>query len=301
MLDTAAANHGLISTVALRQLGFDRQAIRVLVDDRVLQRVIRGLYRVPGSRSAIQDIAAAITRHGGAVASHRSALWLHELVESPVRRPEITLPRGRGTGGSTLAVVHRSDLLAGDVSEVDGIPVTAPARSIVDAARFLGHRELGDLIHAATRSGGVTIDCIVEAACRVEHEPGRIGHRRLRAVLSQWIGGIDPESPAEAAVIRRISAAGLPVPATQVEIMDRSGAFVARVDLAWCRERVIREYDSDRWHGPHRSVDDELRRQRLEELGWTVGVITRLDLRPSTTRWLRVLARDLRSDHSLAS
>ena len=45
-----------------------------------------------------------------------------------------------------------------------------------------------------------------------------------------------------------------------------------------------REYDSDEHHGPRFWLADDARRERIEELGWTVIVVDRFDLRPSSTR-----------------
>ncbi|MBQ0922899.1 endonuclease domain-containing protein [Saccharopolyspora endophytica] len=71
--------------------------------------------------------------------------------------------------------------------------------------------------------------------------------------------------------------AGLnPIP--QFEVFDLEGNFVARLDLAFEREKVAVEYDGN-WHArAEQRAKDEARRQRLRECGWTVIVVTRDDL-----------------------
>lgn len=292
MLELAESQHWLLSTSDLSGLGFDTNAIRQLVKEGLLQRVVRGLYRVRGTRSPEQDIAAALRRHVGAVASHCSALFLHGLSDLSPAKPDFTV-QVDSTGRTTLGRLHRSHLPTDDVTRVRDLPVTSVQRSVVDAARYLTPERLADLLNVVLSERRIKVAGIVEVARRLETEPGRDGHAALRVAMGPWTDPIQPDTPAEAAVIRRISAAGLPKPVTQHRVFDNTGEFVARVDLAWPDERVVREYDSDRWHGPERAERDELRLQRLESLGWSVDVIARQDLRPSARAWLNQLRRDL--------
>jgi predicted transcriptional regulator of viral defense system len=95
----ARANHDLLTTASLRADGLSRSQIGQLVNDRVIERIIRGLYRLAGSRTRLQDIAACLLRHPSADASHVSALFVHDLdIEAP-RRPHFTLPER--SGGAT--------------------------------------------------------------------------------------------------------------------------------------------------------------------------------------------------------
>lgn len=291
MLEFARTRQGLLTTTDLLQLGFDRNAIKVLVDDRVLQRVVRGLYRVRGSRSAEQDIAAVLSRHHGAVTSHRSALFLHRFTDSTPAKPEFTLPLD-STGKTTLGVLYRSPLPPEDVTTARGFPTTTAARSLVDSSRVLELERLGEAINIALARGEVTTEELVATALRLEAHPGRLGHARLRQAMAGWTDAIRPDSAAEAAILRRIVDDGLPLPVTQYEVRDHGGAFVARVDLAWPSERVVREYDSDLWHSPAVAEKDELRRQRLERLGWMVRPLNRTHLRPSSS-WPDQLRADL--------
>lgn len=91
------------------------------------------------------------------------------------------------------------------------------------------------------------------------------------------------------------------MPETQHVVNDYHGNFVARVDLAWPSQRVVREYDSVLFHGPERTEADEVRRQAIEAAGWTVGVITRVDLRAGEVGWLRSLAADISCPVKLVS
>lgn len=293
-LDFARANHGLIPTWVLTDEGLTTAQIRHLVHDGILERIIRGLFRLAGTRTSLQDVAAVVTRHRGAHGSHVSALFVHGLDIAPPRRPQFTLESG-STSGTTLGVLHRSPLDPADCTRRHGIPVTTLARAIVDSAGVLTTDELAAVVNEAISRKMVRLQHILEAADRVEAAPGRLGSGRLHAVLSTWTDAIQPDSPAEAAAIRRIRVFGLPAPVTQHEVVDEDGKFVARLDMAWPEERVAREYDSLRWHGPDRLEADEERLQRLERLGWEVEPLYRYQLLPNETDWLRQLGHQLRS------
>lgn len=299
-LDFARANHGLIPTWVLTDEGLTTAQIRHLVEDGILERVIRGLFRLAGTRTPLQDVAAVVMRHRGAHGSHVSALFVHGLDVEPPRRPQFTLEPG-STSGTTLGALHRSPLDPIDCTRRHGIPVTTLARSIVDAAGVLGVQELARVVNEAISRKLVLLPQIVDAAARVEAAPGRLGSGRLHAVLSTWTVAIQPDSPAEAAAIRRIRVFGLPAPVTQHEVRDEDGRFVARLDMAWPDERVAREYDSLRFHGPDRIELDEVRLQALERLGWEVEPLYRYQLLPDEIEWLRRLGRQLRFRYRSAS
>ena len=290
--DYAADHHNLVTTAALQEAGLDRNQIRELCRDGVLVRVVRGLYRLRGTRTPVQDVAAALSRHTDAVASHTTALFVDGLDVEPPERPHLTLPPG-STSRTTLGILHRCPLDRVDVTRRHGLPVTTVARSVVDAGEQLSVRALAAVVNEAVSRKKTTIRFIEEAAVRAEAAPGRIGSGRVREVLSTWTDAIRPDSVAEAAAIRRICSFGLPAPVTQHRIVDDDGAFVARVDMAWPDEMVIREYDSARFHGPDRTEADEIRLQRLEALGWAVDSLHRRHLRPDSTRWLRQLRAEL--------
>lgn len=291
-LDFARANHGLIPTWVLTDEGLSTAQIRHLVHDGILERIIRGLFRLAGSRTPLQDVAAVVMRHRGAHGSHVSALFVHGLDVAPPHRPEFTLESG-STSGTTLGTLHRSPLDPIDCTRRHGIPVTTLARSIVDAAGVLTEQELARVVNEAVSRKMVQLRHIVDAAGRVEAAPGRLGSGRLHAVLSTWTDAIEPDSAAEAAAIRRIRVFGLPAPVTQHEVFDQDGRFVARLDMAWPDQRVAREYDSLRFHGPDRIEPDEERLQALERLGWDVEPLYRYQLLPNEVDWLRRLGRQL--------
>lgn len=263
-----------------------------LVDDRLIERIIRGLYRRGGSRTPMQDIAAALQRHPRAVASHVSALYVHGLDVVPPTDPHFTMPPG-SAGWTRLGVQHRSPLDPRDVTRRRGLPVTSIARSFVDAAETLSTDALAVVANEMFSGKSARFEHVGDALARAEVAPGRLGGGRVRQVMAGWCDAIQPDSPAEAAAIRLITNFGLAAPTTQFVLTGASGEFVARLDMAWPDDRVAREYDSVLWHPPDRIEHDELRRQRIEALGWTVEPIHRHHLTGSGRGWLEGLRNDL--------
>lgn len=288
----AVDHHHLLTTAAMLDAGLTHEQVSRLARDGVIERIIRGLYRLPGTRSAVQDAAAVLLRRRAAVLSHTTALFLHDLEVRPPRAPHFTLPPTSG-GSTSLGRLHRSPLDPADTTRRRGLAVTTLARSIVDASEQLTVDQLAAVLNEAVSRRLVVIDDVTRALGRAELAPGRTGLGRMRAALDPWTERIRPDSPAEAAAIRRIVEAGLPAPVTQHEVRTADGVFVARLDMAWPDDLVAREYDSARHHGPDRTEADELRLRRLEALGWTVRSVHRRHLPPGEDSWLRVLATDL--------
>ncbi len=291
-VERARHQHDLLSTTELLAEGLGHTQIQRLHADGFLERVIQALYRIAGTRTRLQDMAALQRRHRGSAVSHLSAIELHGEDARRARRPQVTLPPGR-TSRSPLGSIHRSPLDPAEIVLVHGIPTTALARSVVDAAEELDVRALGTLVETLVGKQRIRIDDVVDTMAAVERSPGRSGLGRLRVALAPWTERIGPDSVAEAVVFRRIVEAGLPVPTPQFEIRDPAGTFVARVDLAWPEHRVAREYDSHRHHGEPRLEVDELRRQRIEAVGWRIDTLHRGHLVPGREDWLHRIRRDL--------
>lgn len=155
----------------------------------------------------------------------------------------------------------------------EGLPVTTPERTFVDAARSLGVLQLVMLADHLLHSGVVTFSDLV-AFCR-DHRLH--GVRRARRVV--WLADAAAESPMETLVRLMLVFARLPRPSVNVDVRTPDGAFVARVDLLYRAQKVVVEYDG--WHHERdaaQRVRDLARRERLEALGYRVIVVTVGDL-----------------------
>lgn len=136
LVETASDHHGYVTTLQAREIGVDPTQLRLLAGRGRLEHVARGVYRVPVlPRSEHDDLAFAVAwARGRAVISHESALVLHRLSDVNPSVVHLTAPPDnfpRAHGGGPVRV-HRRHLPEGDVTIVDGLPVTTVARTVVD-------------------------------------------------------------------------------------------------------------------------------------------------------------------------
>ncbi len=152
-----------------------------------------------------------------------------------------------------------------------GVPVTSPARTVVDIARSGTLTEGVVVADSALRTRAVTARqlTVMLAECR-----GWCG-------LTQAHHAITLADPRAESVLESVSRVamhehGIPAPRSQVVIGDDHGPF-ARVDFAWDEFGVIGEadglgkYEPDGRRTTREIVRDEKRREeRLADLGFTV-------------------------------
>lgn len=136
VLERAAEQHGYVTTRDARALGIDPTQLRLMAARGRLERVARGVYRVPQlPRTQHDDLAEAVAwTLGRGVVSHESALALHGISDVSPPRIHLTVPRDnhpRAAGGE-LYRLHRRALDPADVTEHDDIPVTTAVRTIRD-------------------------------------------------------------------------------------------------------------------------------------------------------------------------
>jgi len=218
-------------------------------------RVGRGAYLPPGDWTSRQIALATIAGvHEQMEAphcfSHESAALLWGLHVWEV--PSVVHVRTTTAGGqSTVVRRHRGVLPPETTTEINGLPVTTLAQTVVDCARTLSAIPALVVADEALRAGLVRDDaCDLLDACR-----GR-GVRRAQAVLRYGDGGA--ESPWETATRAVLLRGGLPVPTTQVRVVTRLGPVWA--DMAIPEWRLLVEFDGRSKYTDSDVLFDEKRR-----------------------------------------
>lgn len=208
--------------------------------------------------------AAALLLPACGALSHRSAALLHNANVLALGQPvEATTPAGlRSQRG--LRVV-RSRLDAPDVWRRGGLPVTSPLRTAFDLARNPDPFEAVVGLDALLFRRAFT----VQALRSYLGAHGRwTGVRAAVAALD--LARPEVESPMETRMRIAIVLAGLPEPVVQYDVVSPRGSFVARLDLAYPKQRIGLEYDGDH----HRDRDtfraDAVRLNRLRLLDWSI-------------------------------
>lgn len=140
------------------------------------ERIRRGLYRVSGFPSGehdeIRERWLAVGPDKGVV-SHESGLALHDLSDHIPHAVHVLVPRRhRGLRVPRGVVLHtRSDDERVPTVSRDGMPVTAPARTIVDVAGQIQPEQLAMAVRQALARGMLT-------RRQLEDEVSRHRHRR---------------------------------------------------------------------------------------------------------------------------
>jgi hypothetical protein len=279
----AARHHGLITTSQAEKCGLTSTHLTRRVRTGRWDRLERGVFRIRGAppSPAQATYAAILAAGGGAMASGLSALALYAVSDAPIV-PQITVAP-TASARSKLAVVRRSPVDRVDRTTVGPIPSTTPARALLESAALVSKELLDGFVDDVICRGLATPSSIVGAIRRAKHGPGRAGAPQLRRSLEPWLVGIQPGSPAEVRLLRRIADWGLPAPVRQYRV-ELDGGRTAYLDLAWPDLRVGLEYDGAASHTPRRLPSDVAREEALRRLGWWIGRVDRHDLQPSSTR-----------------
>jgi predicted transcriptional regulator of viral defense system len=171
-LETEAyEQHGYFTSGQARALGVSSQLLNHHVRRGRFERVRRGLYRLQGfPRSEHDEMREKWLAVGSekALLSHQSALALLELSDTIPNAVHLLVPRRhRGLRRPSGVVLHtRPD--DEDVPTVwrEGLPLTTPARTLVDVVDELQPEQAALAVRQALRRGLLTERQLVEEAAR---------------------------------------------------------------------------------------------------------------------------------------
>ncbi|MCW3063580.1 MAG: hypothetical protein JWN32_752 [Solirubrobacterales bacterium] len=278
----AARQHSVVATWQLLGLGLSQDAIERRVARGRLHRLYRGVYAVGHPAVSVRgwSMAAVLACGPGAVASHRTAGVLHGFLPSWPDEPEVTVAQPRRSRPGIR--VHTSRRLAGAQTTRRGsIPVTTPARTLVDLAEILPPRQLERALAEAEVLRVVHRSTL---AVELERTPGRRGAKALMELLA-----VEPartKSGLEEAFLALIRGSDLPQPETN----QRIAGF--EVDFIWRQQRLVVELDGYQFHGTRAKFESDRRRDAaLQIAGHRVIRITwqRMQERAALLKDLRAL------------
>lgn len=269
-LDLASAQRGLVTLDQAVGTGMSPSRVQRLVQAELWTRAHHGLFRIEAyPRSWEQEVMAACMWGGdGTVASHRAAARLLGL---GIEWAPVEILRTTRTRAPAPIKAHHTDTLEPvDTSRAQGIPVTSPARTLIDLGAVARRPVVEGAFEAALRLRLTSVWQLIDRL-DVLGKPGRRGTATIRQVLRQRDPRLAPTaSELESLLWQIISASRLPLPERQFHIFDRDGV-IGRVDFAYPEHRLVIEAQSVRWHTPQeRLLSDMERRTRLMLIGWRV-------------------------------
>lgn len=158
---------GYFTSAQARAYGYSRQLLSYHAERGRFIRLRRGLYRMRDYPSSqYEEVMAAWLAVGKdqAVVSHESALDLLGLSDVLPDRVHLTVPRSRrGIAVPSGAILHTTmqALPPNDTMTWNGMRVTVPTRSILDAAEYgAGPEQIVMAIRQATERGLILPDTL---------------------------------------------------------------------------------------------------------------------------------------------
>jgi very-short-patch-repair endonuclease len=265
--------------VSIRQLigplGYSRRTVARAVESGRLHRIHQGVYAV-GHTSLTQQghcLAAVLAGGPNALLSHRSAGWLWGIWRSSPAPYEVTTPIPRRRR-PPLVVHYARRLRSEDRALVDGIPVTAVPRTLLDLAATVGPQRLQRCLERAEELGLLDLGPVESLLGRTV---GHRGHGRLRRALALYRAPAFTRSGLERRFLELVREAGLPRPSTGFNVAGYE------LDFYWPERCFAVELDTFETHGTRAAFErDRLRQEELKLAGVEMTRVTgnRLEREP---------------------
>lgn len=283
--EIATGQHGIATRRQLLEAGLSPSQIRTRLRNGALIQAHRGVYRVGHRAPSVEAtyLAAVLACGSGALLCSRAAGFLYGLLRSSAPRPPEVLARSeRRIEGVS---VRRARALRPDDGFVfRGIPITSPARTLVDLAAHLSFADLARACHEAGvryRTTPGDVDAVLS------HRPNAPGSKILRRILHGEARVT--LSALESRFLRLLREHGLPLPETN------KLAGSKRVDCRWPDRRLTVELDSYRYHSSrHAWEQDRLRDREARARGDRILRFTYGDVYEDPSAMLRDLVTLLR-------
>jgi very-short-patch-repair endonuclease len=291
----ARERHGVVGLRELRAAAVSDEAIRTRLEDGRLHRLDRGVFAVGPGLVPRRGWWRAATLAGGerAMLSRLHAAALRDLVKPPsgpinVLVPDRWLPDRKGLRFHSVA-----RLAPFECDEIDGIPVTSLARTLLDSATVVDDLALRRMYERAER---LQILDVAKVDTLVAYRFGHRGAGRLRALRDyDPTVAADAVSELERLYLDLLRDAGIPTPQVNVLVDGHL------VDCYWPEADLVVELDSYEHHGDREAFERDrakvadLRRAGHEAVQFTYRQVT---ARP---RWVVATTRELLSRGCAAS
>ena len=201
-----------------------------------------------------------------AVVSHQSAavLWGLPLWGAPLGRVHVSRRPPASSEVGRFLRCHVLRLPDDDVTSLDGVAVTTPARTLLDLALTLPAEPAVVALDGALRLGRVRPEDLRGLLDAVGPVPG--SRRAARAIgfadgRSESVG----ESRSRV-VLHRLA---LPAPELQVPVCRPDGSLIGRCDFGWDDVRTVGEFDGRVKYGrllrPGQTAGDAVYEEKLRE------------------------------------
>ena len=230
----AGRQGGVIGRAQLVSLGLSAAEIdgRVRAGRLYLQH--RGVHCVGHRVLGADGRRWAAVLASGDVLSDASAADAWDIRASAAGTVHVTVGPGGRAHRPGIRLHRRPALLTDEVTRHEGLPITTPARTLLDLAA--GGLRGRPLEAALDRAELLRLLDFAELQRLLARYPQRPGSRSLMATLSQYVAGsVDTRSVLEELVLELCDAHGLPRPKVNYSIEGRCALATGRRRGSWWR------------------------------------------------------------------
>jgi very-short-patch-repair endonuclease len=247
--------HGVAARRELLEAGVGRRAVEHRLHSGRYLRLYEGVYAIGHADLTVLGRRRAIVLAcgRGAVLSHRDAAGAWGLRPDGGTRWDVTVPSARRPDAPVRT--HRHRLAPVEITDLDGIPTTTVARTLLDLAGIVASHHLR---RAVERAEQLELFDLGAVHAVLDAHPRRAGRRHLLALVEDLKDhGVPPtRSDAEAAFLQLCLDHGLPRP--QVNQYDNG----RERDFRWPDHRLVVEVDGWAYHRTRRAFAGDRRRDR---------------------------------------
>jgi very-short-patch-repair endonuclease len=266
----AGRQKGNVTRSQLLTCGVPARTVDNWISTGRLVRKHPGVYRLGHDAAPpfADELAAVMACSPRAFLGDASAacLWrMLQLAEPP--RPITVLLAGRSLRAKRGIRIRRTrSLLDDETTTHHGIPVTTPARTLLDLAATAPIRTLERAFNETQVQNLTTPAALLPLLAR---HPRHRGSKALRALIDPAGSKGITRSEAERRLLDLIRASGLPLPRANVKL----GPY--EVDFLWREQRLVVEVDGFRYHSSRTAFErDRARDAALAARGYRVVRVT---------------------------
>ncbi len=291
----AEAQRGRVSRRQLLAAAIGSSAIERRVQSGYLIARHRGVYAVGHvSQTPLgRETAALLAVRDGAVLSHHSACALWGLRPAEGDGVVHLLVQGGSAGTRHGVRIHRTRRLdPEDVRIQKRLPVTSPARALLDIAGSVSERQLELAFDQGLVQRVLQARDVDELLRRI---PGHPGAPLLSALLERQSDPALTRSQAEERLLALIRAAQLPHPRVNTRVHGYE------VDFHWPRHRFVAEVDGFQYHCTRRAFEHDRRKDAtLRAAGLATMRVTWRQIEDQPYAVIALLAQALTPAHEAA-
>ena len=246
----ARGQHGAFLIDQARTAGVPANVLRGWISSGLLDRFGTRTLRSAIAPPTEADRAAShlLDLKPAAWLSHDTAARMHPFdtfgtLSAPF---DVLLERGHFARRSDLVVHTTNDRPLSDRVFIDGLPVTSPARTIIDLAASHEPKRLTAVLDGALRDRLITEEVLLKRVAELRSQ-GKYGIPKLLAVIEGSEASRGGHSWLERRYLELAAAAGLPTPETQRHVGSVDGRLI-RVDCYYSEADMVVELLGYRWH-----------------------------------------------------